>query len=306
MSPPVLAVDSLRRAWAGRPALASLSLELGAGGTLGLIGPDGAGKTTAMRIVCGLLRPDGGSARVLGLDCATQTARIRPLLGYMPQRFSLYPDLSVDENLRFFAELHGLPAARWRRRRERLLAFARLEPFTRRRAGALSGGMKQKLALACTLLHEPRLLILDEPTTGVDPVSRQEFWHLLGELAGQGMALWVSTPAMDEAARCDRIQLLHQGHVLADGPPASVASAVRRRLLVVAGGGGRLIERGFSRLELGDVRRVGNDLRLACDTEQQVEEARRFAQTQGLTALPSPPGLEDAFFELTSQGREAA
>ena len=301
MNAPVLELAGLAHSYSGTPALAGLSLALEAGGTLGLIGPDAAGKTTAMRIACGLLRPDAGQARVLGHDCVTQAAAIRPLIGYMPQRFSLYPDLSVDENLRFFAELHGIPAAARRARRERLLAFSRLEPFTRRRAGALSGGMKQKLALACTLIHEPRLLILDEPTTGVDPVSRQEFWELLAGLARGGLALWVSTPYMDEAERCGRVQLLHHGRVIAEGAPAAIASACPKRLLNLPGGAALRLERRFAELPGVDARRYGNDLRLVCDTETREYELRRLAQAEGLAAECCPPTLEDAFFALVER-----
>ncbi len=302
---PVLDIRSLARAWDGKPALRDLSLTLQAGGMLGLIGPDGAGKTTAMRMACGLLRPDGGEVRVLGLDVQRDGAAIRPLIGYMPQRFSLYPDLSVDENLRFFSELHGLSRDQRLQRRERLLAFSRLEPFTRRRAGALSGGMKQKLALACTLIHEPRLLILDEPTTGVDPVSRQEFWDLLGDLARGGMALWVSTPYMDEAERCGHIQLLHQGQVIAEGRPAELSASFPRRILRLEGADPQAVRqlvRAFAGVVL---HRFGHSLHLVCDPAQ--EEGLRLALRQAnLEAKPQPPTLEDAFFHAVAHGSLAA
>ena len=306
MTPPVLELKELTRSFGGTTALAGLGICLEAGDMLGLIGPDAAGKTTAMRIACGLLKPDSGQARVLGHDCVTQAAAIRPLLGYMPQRFSLYPDLSVDENLRFFSELHGIPAALRRVRRERLLAFGRLEPYTRRRAGDLSGGMKQKLALACTLIHEPRLLILDEPTTGVDPVSRQEFWALLSDLSRGGMALWVSTPYMDEAARCDRVQLLHQGRVIAEGAPAEIAATFPRRLINLPGGAAKRLERRFAGIQGVDARRFGNDLRLVCDTEGQERDLRRLAEAEGLVAESCAPGLEDAFFALVERAGSRA
>lgn len=305
----VLELQGLARSWDGKPALRGLGLSLLAGGTLGLIGPDGAGKTTAMRMACGLLRPDAGQARIMGHDCLRQSAAIRPLLGYMPQRFSLYPDLSVDENLRFFSELHGLDRSRRLRQRERLLAFSRLEPFTRRRAGALSGGMKQKLALACTLLHEPRLLILDEPTTGVDPVSRQEFWALLGELARGGMALWVSTPYMDEAERCQHIQLLHEGRVIAEGPPSAVAAAFPRRILRLEGADPARVKALLEPYHGVVAHRFGHNLHLVCDSAQVEALRHRLAQA-GMDAQDQPATLEDAFFHAvataTSAGEAAA
>jgi len=302
---PVLELRDLVRSWDGRPALRGLSLVLEAGGTLGLIGPDGAGKTTAMRIACGLLRADAGSSHVLGHDSLRESPAIRPLLGYMPQRFSLYPDLSVDENLRFFSELHGLSTAERLRQRERLLAFSRLEPFTRRRAGALSGGMKQKLALACTLLHQPRLLILDEPTTGVDPVSRQEFWALLKDLAEGGMALWVSTPYMDEAERCGHIQLLHEGRVIAQGAPGAVAAAFPRRILRVEGGDPQQVRALLGPFPGVVVLRFGHNLHLVCDPGQ-VEILRTSLQGAGLGASDQPATLEDAFFHAVASAAEAA
>ena len=301
----LLEMQGLARSYEGRAALCELSLSLEPGRTLGLIGPDGAGKTTAMRIAAGLLKPDGGWARVAGHDCVSERRQLRPLLGYMPQRFSLYPDLSVDENLRFFAELHGIPRDERRRRRERLLAFSRLEPFVKRRAGALSGGMKQKLALACTLIHEPRLLILDEPTTGVDPVSRQEFWALLGELARGGMGLWVSTPYMDEALRCDHVQLLHLGRVIAQGPPADIASAFPRSILRVTGATPEVLRPLLADLHNVIIHRFGHDLHLVCDTGEQGPLLERI-RAAGLEAAPADAGLEDAFFELVARAGEAA
>ena len=174
---------------------------------------------------------------MLGRDSTRETARRREHLGYMPQRFSLYPDLTVAENLRFFADLFGVPAAERARREAELMEFSRLGPFRERRAGQLSGGMKQKLALSCTLIHTPEVLVLDEPTTGVDPVSRREFWRILRELAGRGLALLVSTPYMDEAGLCDDVVLMHEGRAIARGTPDEVAAAFPRRLLEVRGAG---------------------------------------------------------------------
>jgi ABC-2 type transport system ATP-binding protein len=191
----------------------------------GLVGADGAGKTTAIRALAGLIDLDGGEARILGRDPARGGRAVRESLGLMPQQFSLYRDLSVMENLRFFGRLYCLPRALFRSRSERLLALTRLAPFVDRRADALSGGMYKKLALACALLHEPEVLILDEPTNGVDPVSRRELWALLHEFVHAGMSVLVSTPYMDEAERCQRVGLVHRGKLLEEGFPRDLMSA---------------------------------------------------------------------------------
>jgi ABC-2 type transport system ATP-binding protein len=198
-------------------AVNAISLEVRRGEMFGLIGPDGAGKTTAIRLMCGLLRADGGQIAVLGHDPFRQHAEITHRAGYLSQRFSLYGDLSVDENIAFFAEIHGLTD--YAGRRDRLLDMTQLTPFRHRLADRLSGGMKQKLALACTLVHEPEIVLLDEPTTGVDPVSRREFWKLLSEFLAQGITIVMATPYLDEAERCTRVGLLSAGRLLvADSP----------------------------------------------------------------------------------------
>ncbi len=219
---PALRAADLTRSFDGVQALAGLSLELYPGEMLGLVGPDGAGKTTAMRILAGMMSPDGGEARLLGMDPRSTRPELRTAVGYMPQQYSLYGDLSVDENLRFFSRMFCLPRAEFEQRRQRLLHITRLAPFTGRCADALSGGMYKKLALACALLPRPRVLLLDEPTNGVDPVSRRELWALLFELCAEGMAVLVSTAYMDEAARCHRVALLHRGRVLLQGEPSAL------------------------------------------------------------------------------------
>ena len=232
---PGIIVEELRKRYGVQAALRGISLQVRSGEVHGLIGPDGAGKTTLMRILCGLLVPDGGQARVLGFDASHEAFRVKEHLGYMPQRFSLYPDLSVSENMRFFADLYDVPTGERQSREKRLLDFSGLGPFRKRRAGALSGGMKQKLALSCMLIHTPRVLILDEPTTGVDVVSRREFWEILSGLAREGLTLLVSTPYMDEAERFDRLALMHEGVVLAEGSPAQIRRRFDGRLLAVSG-----------------------------------------------------------------------
>jgi ABC-2 type transport system ATP-binding protein len=218
-----LELSGLRRAFGATQALRGVSLAVRRGEVYGLVGPDGAGKTTAIRMLAGLMRPDEGRVRVLGEDPAHPRSPVREQLGLVPQRNSLYGDLSVDENLRFFAKLFGLPPSDFEARRERLLSITRLGRFTDRRADALSGGMYKKLALACALLHRPRVLLMDEPTNGVDPVSRRELWELLYGLVHEGMTLVVTTPYMDEAARCHRVGLLYAGELIAEGAPRELA-----------------------------------------------------------------------------------
>src|SRR5688572_3312333 len=221
-------LDTVTKRYDGVVALRDLSMSIEGGEMFGLIGPDGAGKTTAIRLMCGLLKPDGGRVRVLGRDPVKQHREVTQTVGYLSQRFSLYGDLSIDENISFFAEIHGLrmrdPSIR--DRRERLLDLTQLAKFRARLADQLSGGMKQKLALACTLIHEPRIILLDEPTTGVDPVSRREFWKLLSEFLAQGITILMATPYLDEAERCSRVALLHDGQLLALDTPAALRASL--------------------------------------------------------------------------------
>ncbi|NVJ28081.1 ABC transporter ATP-binding protein [Myxococcus sp. AM011] len=218
-----VSMEDVRRAFGAAQALKGVSLAVHTGEVYGLVGPDGAGKTTAIRLMAGLLLPDAGRVRMLGEDPADTRSSVRESLGLVPQRNTLYGDLSVDENLRFFSRLFGLSNQDFAERRERLLDITRLGRFTDRRADALSGGMYKKLALACALLHRPRVLLLDEPTNGVDPVSRRELWELLYGLVHEGMTLLVSTPYMDEAARCHRVGLLYSGELIAEGDPRELA-----------------------------------------------------------------------------------
>ncbi len=204
-----------------RVAVDALTFAVARGEVFGLLGPDGAGKTTTLRLLTGLLEPSAGEAEVAGAPLS-RLEESRERIGYMSQRFGLYEDLTVDENLRFFGDLMGVTGKSFRERRERLLSFSGMAPFGARLAGDLSGGMKQKLGLACALLHTPEVLFLDEPTNGVDPVSRRDFWRILAELRGQGVTILVSTSYLDEAERCDRLGFMHRGRLLAQGTPAQV------------------------------------------------------------------------------------
>ena len=231
MNDVAITVDRVTRRFGAVEALRGLSFEVRRGEMFGLIGPDGAGKTTTIRLLCGLLRPDAGAIRVLGRDPVRQHGALTRSIGYLSQRFSLYGDLSIDENIAFFAEIHGVGG--YQARRDRLLEMTQLAPFRDRLADRLSGGMKQKLALACTLVHEPEAIFLDEPTTGVDPVSRREFWKLLSEFLAQGMTILMATPYLDEAERCSRVALLDRGQLLALDTPGRLRAGLPGVILEV-------------------------------------------------------------------------
>jgi ABC-2 type transport system ATP-binding protein len=227
----MIALDQVSKHYGTIHAIRDLSLTVERGEMFGLIGPDGAGKTTTIRTICGLQRPDSGSVRVLGLDPRRDHRAITSSVGYLSQQFSLYADLSVDENIAFFAEIHGLRD--YAAARNRLLDLTGLVRFRDRLAQQLSGGMKQKLALACTLVHEPALILLDEPTTGVDPVSRREFWKLLAEFLSRGVTIVMATPYLDEAERCSRVALLHEGRLLALDRPDTLRNQLPGRVAEV-------------------------------------------------------------------------
>ena len=223
--------DRVTRRYGAVVAVDGLSFDVRPGEMFGLIGPDGAGKTTTIRLAGGLLTPNGGKITIFGRDPLVEHRAITAQVGYLSQRFSLYGDLSIDENVAFFAEIHGVRD--YRGARDRLLEMTQLTRFRDRRADRLSGGMKQKLALACTLVHEPRILLLDEPTTGVDPVSRREFWKLLSEFLSRGLTIVMATPYLDEAERCHRVALLHEGKLLALDTPSNLQSTLAGQLIEV-------------------------------------------------------------------------
>jgi ABC-2 type transport system ATP-binding protein len=301
MTDAVVVHDVVKR-FGATAALAGVSFAIRAGELFGFIGPDGAGKTTLFRILTTLLVPDSGSAHVLGEDVVRNLWSLRKRVGYMPGRFSLYPDLSVEENLRFFASVFGTSIGAERNRIAPI--YSQLEPFKNRRAGALSGGMKQKLALCCALVHRPEILFLDEPTTGVDAVSRREFWDLLGELKAGGLTAVVSTPYMDEADRCDRIALIQRGRLLAIDTPETVARSFDHPLMAV-----RSDNRRDALIALRAYPHAGTaypfgasihftDRRAEVPAERQQAELRSFLESRGLTNLTvdlTTPTVEDTF-----------
>ncbi len=281
-------------------AVGDLSLQIRRGEMFGLIGPDGAGKTTTIRLICGLLRTDAGRITVLGADPVKQHRAVTRSAGYFSQRFSLYGDLSVDENIAFFAEIHGLTD--FASRRDRLLDMTQLTPFRHRLADRLSGGMKQKLALACTLVHEPQVILLDEPTTGVDPVSRREFWKLLSEFLAQGITIVMATPYLDEAERCSRVALLSSGKLLVvDSPQALRDSLPGVVLEVLARQQALAVEALRSLPGVADVQNFGERVHVRWadgggeTAARQVERCLRERQIEVTGVREIPASLEDVF-----------
>ena len=233
MSDLAVEVSGLRKAFGEVVAVESICLEVARGEIVGLVGPDGAGKTTTLRMLCGILLPDAGEIRVAGHDAVRDPEGVKARIGYVPQRFSLHRDLTVNENIQYFADLYSVPRSIWQPRRQELLEITQMAPFADRLAGKLSGGMRQKLSLLCSLIHRPEVLFLDEPTTGVDPLSRRDFWKILYDLPRQGVTMVISTPYMDEAARCTRVGFLHQGRVLREDTPQRLRESVQSRIFEV-------------------------------------------------------------------------
>jgi ABC-type multidrug transport system ATPase subunit len=302
-------VRGLTRRFGDTVALNDVSFEVGPGELYGVIGPDGAGKTTLFRILVTLLLPDAGDARVLGRDVVQELWNLRQRIGYMPGRFSLYPDLSVLENLTFFASLFDTTVAEARATIAPI--WVQLEPFAGRRAGALSGGMKQKLALCCALVHRPEILILDEPTTGVDAVSRREFWDLLARLRAEGLPIVVSTPYMDEAVRCDRVSLMQSGRLLATDRPAEISRGYPRPLLAVRApdvlgllGALRRFPHAAAVWPFGESVHY-TDARSDAPAELIERELTAHLAAvglQGVSLSPIPASIEDAFMWRMGQG----
>lgn len=225
----IIKINGLKKSYGSVLAVDGVNYKVNSGEMFGLVGPDGAGKTTTIRMLVGLLNPDFGTAEVLGYDLLSQKKIIKDEIGYLSQRFSLYGDLTIDENIEFFADIHGVK--NFKDRRNELLEFTRLTPFKDRLADKLSGGMKQKLALACTLIHKPKIIFLDEPTTGVDPVSRRDFWKILSNLQKEGITIFMSTPYLDEAERCNRVALMDKGKIISCDTPKNVKDSMKMQIL---------------------------------------------------------------------------
>jgi ABC-2 type transport system ATP-binding protein len=295
----------------GRRAIDGLSLSISEGQLYGLVGPDGAGKTTTLRILSTVMEQSGGSAMVAGFDVKREAEKARPLIGYMPQNFSLYPDMSVLENLNFFADLNQVPSDRKKGRITEMLHFTRLDRFTARRAAQLSGGMKKKLALACALVHAPQVLLLDEPSTGVDPVSRRELWLILAEVVQQGVAVLVSTPYMDEAERCHQVGILYDGQLLITGSPAELEAQLPFAVLEIKAWPRKVVREVINNgsKEILRWRPVGDRIRLSVRnieaTQKQLKKELKASGAQVSIMRPAKSTMEDVFIHLVEVQRGA-
>lgn len=299
----IIQLDGLTRLFKEHRAVDALDLSIQPGELFGLVGPDGAGKTTTLRLLTGLLKISSGSGSVAGFDLGTQPEEIKRHIGYMAQEFSLYSELTVLENLRFFAELYDVAKEEFALRSERLLKFAALSPFKDRRADHLSGGMQKKLALACTLIHEPKILILDEPTTGVDPISRREFWDILAELHINGTTVIVSTPYMDEADRCSRVGLMYEGRMVVCDNPEAIRSQLEGEVVQV-----RSDDWQAARVVLGELPGIletqsyGEAIHLVVDSAaKRMPEIQVALEEKGVgirEIRPAPPRMEEAFISI--------
>jgi ABC-2 type transport system ATP-binding protein len=301
--PALLIADDLHKAFGATRAVDGVSLRVAPGRAYGLVGPDGAGKTTTLRLLAGVLRCDRGQVHIAGHDMARQAEQARAVIGYLAQRFSLYGDLTVRENLDFFGEVRGMAAARLRARSAELLHFVGLAGFERRLAGQLSGGMKQKLGLACALIHRPAVLLLDEPTSGVDPITRQDFWQLIIRLLGEGVAVVVSTPYMDEAARCSRVGFMYRGRLLVEGAPRALTADLEGHVLELSARPRELAQSVSLRdPDVADALAFGDRLHLRVRAPAgplaRLPDALAAAGVTLERLRPVAPSLEDVFIAL--------
>ncbi len=297
-----IAIDGLRKSFGKVCAVDALSFTVEPGEVFGLVGPDGAGKTTTLRMLAGVLPPDAGRATVAGCDVVRDPERAKHHLSYMPQRFGLYEDLTVDENIRFYADLFKVQRAERETQSERLLRAAGMSEFRRRLAGKLSGGMKQKLGLVCALIHRPKVILLDEPTTGVDPVSRRDFWKILYEMAQEGTAILTSTAYLDEAERCHRVALLHQGKLLFCDTPAHLKEQFARGVLAITAPEPRQVRDALNGAEgISTLVMTGDGVHVIVD-----DPARRIAEFEARLKgahvafdeiIATQPSIEDIFVE---------
>lgn len=300
--------QSLSKSFGDIVAVDKLQLNVAAGEMFGIVGPDGAGKTTAIRMLCGILTPTSGTANVLGFDILTHTDEVKKQIGYLSQRFSLYGDLSIDENIEFFAEINKVYD--FKEQREELLEFTRLKPFRNRLAEKLSGGMKQKLALACTLIHTPKIIFLDEPTTGVDPVSRRDFWKILQTLLKDGITIVMSTPYLDEAERCSRVALMNHGRLMLVDTPTNLKSAMKGEVVEVVC---HPVREAFNTLRLlpqaKEVQAFGDRLNVVVDVAaRDVKYVLAALENAGVSIVNwriISPSLENVFISLLTKKNEA-
>lgn len=299
----VIEINSLVKSYGKITAVNGLNLTISQGEMFGLVGPDGAGKTTTIRILCGLLGGDSGTVSLLGKNIRENRKEIQSNVGYLSQKFSLYSDLSIDENIEFFAEIHNVK--NYKSRRDELLEFTRLKPFRDRLAGKLSGGMKQKLALACSLIHKPKILFLDEPTTGVDPVSRRDFWKILSDLKKEGITVIMTTPYLDEAERCSRVALMDKGTIIACDTPENIKLATGKHILEIVCDPVREAFELFRSQNFGDIQMFGDRIHLLLDIENTEQTTyTKYLQQSGVKVFDYrfiKPSLENVFMHLITE-----
>jgi ABC-2 type transport system ATP-binding protein len=308
--PAAIEVRGLTKRFPGVLAVDHIDFQVRAGEIFGLVGPDGAGKTTTLRMLAGLMTPDEGAATVAGADVIRRPQDAQNQLSYMPQRFGLYEDLTTDENIRFYADLFGVRRADREPRAARLLAAAGMSPFRQRLAGKLSGGMKQKLALVCALIHTPRVLLLDEPTNGVDPISRREFWEILYSLQTEGVTILTSTSYLDEAERCQRVALLHQGRLLFCDAPETLKKQLRGAVVAVTSSEARTVREALETAEgVSTAVLVGDGVHLVVDDgPRRIPELRSLlssAQIPFDEIAQASPSIEDLFVSAVEAEKKA-
>jgi ABC-2 type transport system ATP-binding protein len=304
---PIIQVDGLIKRFAEFTAVDRLSFSVHRGEIFGLVGPDGAGKTATMRMLAGVMRPNGGTIVIDGVDAVADPEEAKQHVSYMPQRFGLYEDLTVDENIRFYADLFEVPPAIRRKRASRLLAASGMSDFGGFRAGQLSGGMKQKLGVACALVHTPKILLLDEPTTGVDPVSRRDFWRILYGLREDGVTIVISTAYLDEAERCNRLTLLHSGRALYCDTPAVLKQRMPGKLIAISSSDGRAVRSAISgQAGVSQVLLVGDGVHAVVDDADlripRLRDVMRLAGAPFSDIAVASPSIEDVFVALLETG----
>lgn len=295
----IIQVTNLHKSYETLKAVNGISFSIEKGEMFGLVGPDGAGKTTTIRILCGLIKQDEGVVLLMGKDILKEKKEIQNNIGYLSQKFSLYGDLTVDENIEFFAEIHDVKD--YNQRRDELLEFTRLKPFRKRLADQLSGGMKQKLALACSLIHKPQILFLDEPTTGVDPVSRRDFWKILSQLLKEGITILMTTPYLDEAERCNRIALMNKGNIIALDSPIKLKEKINKQVIEIVcnpiRNAYKLLKEKFSL----EVQLFGDRINIISDKSFDYEKIIDYLTQNGIEIIDkriTTPSLENIFMHL--------
>jgi ABC-2 type transport system ATP-binding protein len=296
-------ISGITKSYGELTALSNVSFSVKKNTIFGIVGPDGAGKTTLIRILCGLMRADSGKAEILGFDLATQSGKIKNEIGYLSQKFSLYTDLTVDENIEFLADIHGVKD--FKKRRDELLNFTRLTDFRKFQAGKLSGGMKQKLALSCTLIYRPKIIFLDEPTTGVDPVSRREFWMILSDLLKENITVLISTPYLDEAERFNDIALIDNGKILGVDTPANIKSLMTGIIIEIVCSP---VRKAYQILKMNtgyEIQLFGDRLNISADNfENSAGEIKKMLEENSVEVIDIrkiPPSLENAYIHLIKE-----